>query len=60
GMMHLTIVASIFGWILMYFLMLIGHNFNSFDDVKFAYVAGVFVSFVLIGVRFVALKAVLG
>ncbi len=60
GMMHLTLVASIFGWIVMYWLMLIGHNFNSFDDVKFAYVAGVFVSFVLIGVRYVALKAVLG
>jgi hypothetical protein len=50
----------IFGWIVMYWLVLIGHNFSTFDDVKFAYLAGIFVSFVLFGIQHVALKALAG
>ena len=45
-MIGLGWVGSIFSWIVSYFMMLIGHNFNGFDDVKFAYVAATVVSIV--------------
>lgn len=57
GFVKLGILATVFGWIVGYYLMLVGHGFSGFRDVVFAYVIALVVQFLSIGAIAAALVA---
>ena len=42
----LGFVGTIISWIILYYVVIVGHNFSTFDDVKFALAISVVISFV--------------